>query len=160
MNIQEILINCMWSAFFATSMSILNSTPYKYIIPTFVCGFTGVLIRDLFQGWGFSSNWSTLFAAFMIVLVAGLMIRSREIPPVVLICGVLPLWASVAMFRLLNDIRNVSNLNGDELSRAAIDLSANFAIVVVISIVIALGFAVGLALMRIIYKDTSKITNY
>ena len=157
MNIQEILINCMWSAFFATSMSILNSTPFKYIIPTFVCGFIGVLIRDLCQGWGLSTNWSTMIAALMIVIAAGLIIRSRDIPPVVLICGVLPLWASVAMFKLLNDMRNVSNLSGEELSKSATDLSANFAIVVVISIVIALGFAVGLALLRLIYKDTSKI---
>jgi len=147
----------MWCAFFATSMSILNSTPYKFIIPTFVCGFAGILIRDLCQGWGLSPNWSTLVAAFAIAMIAGLTIRSRYVPPIVLICAVLPQWASVAMFNMLNDLRKVSLLTGDELNKAAIDLSANFANVVVISIAIAIGFALGLGVLKLIYRKTSEI---
>lgn len=153
MSMQEILTDCLWSALFATSMSILNSTPYRYIFATFVCGFTGVLVRDLFKMWGFSANWSTLFAAFMIVMAAGLIIRSRYVPPIVLICSVLPQWASVSMFKFLNDLRLVSISSGDELRNTTIDMSANLAIVILISIVIAIGFFAGLRVLKLIFRD-------
>ncbi|MBP9191164.1 MAG: threonine/serine exporter family protein [Ignavibacteria bacterium] len=156
MNIQDILTIGMWSAFFATCMCILNSTPFKYIIPTFICGFTGVLTRDFLQNAGLSVNWATLVAAFIIVLLAGLMIRSQKVPPIVLICAVLPQWASVSMFSMLNDLRKVTTLSGDDLSKAATDLAANTAMVIIISFVIAIGFALGLAVLKLIYREESK----
>ena len=155
MSIQDILIDGLWSALFATAMSIRNSTPYKYIIPTFISSVIAVLTRDLLENTGLSTNWSTLFAAFMIVISSGIFIRSQRVPPVVLVCAVLPLWASVSMFNMLNDLRKVSLLSGDALNKAAIDLSANTAVVLVITIVIALGFAAGLVVLKLIFRRES-----
>ena len=155
MNLESILLDGLWSALFATAMSIRNSTPFKYIIPTFISSVIAVLTRDSLEHYGLSTNWSTLFAAFMIVISAGLFIRSQRVPPVVMVCAVLPLWASVSMFGLLNDLRKVSLLSGNELNAAAIDLSANTAIVFVITISIALGFAAGLALLKLIFRRES-----
>ena len=155
MNLESILLDGLWSALFATAMSIRNSTPYKYIIPTFISSVLAVVTRDTLQHYGFSTNWSTLFAAFMIVISAGLIIRSQKVPPVVMVCAVLPLWASVSMFNLLNDLRKVSLLSGDELSKAATDLTANTAIVFVITVSIALGFAAGLAVLKVIFRRES-----
>ena len=155
MNLESILLDGLWSALFATAMSIRNSTPFKYIIPTFISSVIAVLTRDTLEHYGFSTNWSTLFAAFMIVISAGLFIRSQRVPPVVMVCAVLPQWASVSMFGLLNDLRKVSLLSGNELNAAAIDLSANTAIVFVITISIALGFAAGLALLKLIFRRES-----
>jgi uncharacterized membrane protein YjjB (DUF3815 family) len=155
MNIENILLDGLWSALFATAMSIRNSTPSKYIIPTFISGIVAVCTRDLLQNAGFSTNWSTLFAAFMIVISSGLFIRSQKVPPVVMVCAVLPLWASVSMFSMLDDLRKVSLLSGDALTKAAIDLSANSAVVFVITIAIALGFAAGLSVLRLIFRRES-----
>lgn len=155
MNLESILLDGLWSALFATAMSIRNSTPFKYIIPTFISSVIAVLTRDSLEQYGLSTNWSTLFAAFMIVLSAGLFIRSQRVPPVVMVCSVLPLWASVSMFGLLNDLRKVSLLSGSELNAAAIDLTANTAIVFVITVSIALGFAAGLALLKIFFRRES-----
>jgi uncharacterized membrane protein YjjB (DUF3815 family) len=156
MSITEILTIGMWSAFFATSMSIMNSTPYKFIIPTFFCGMAGVFTRDFLQNAGLSVNWSTMTAAFVIVLLAGIIIRSQRVPPIVLICAVLPQWASVAMFNMMNDIRRVSILSGDELSKAVVSLVANTAMVFIISAAIAVGFALGLAVLKFVYREESK----
>lgn len=155
MSIENILIDGLWSALFATAMSIRNSTPYKYILPTFISGIIAVCTRDLLQNTGLSTNWSTLFAAFMIVISSGLFIRSQRVPPVVLVCAVLPLWASVSMFSMLDDLRKVSLLSGEALNKAAIDLSANTAIVFVITVVIALGFAAGLVVLKLIFRRES-----
>ncbi|HMS32726.1 MAG TPA: threonine/serine exporter family protein [Ignavibacteria bacterium] len=155
MNLESILLDGLWSALFATAMSIRNSTPFKYIIPTFISSVIAVLTRDSLEQYGLSTNWSTLFAAFMIVLSAGLFIRSQRVPPVVMVCSVLPLWASVSMFGLLNDLRKVSLLSGSELNAAAIDLTANTAIVFIITVSIALGFAAGLALLNLLFRRES-----
>lgn len=156
MNITEILTIGLWSALFATCMSIMNSTPFKYIIPTFVCGMIGVITRDLLQNAGLSVNWATMAAAFSIVIVAGIMIRSQNVPPIVLICAVLPQWASVAMFSMMNDLRKVSVLSGEDLSKAVVDLTSNTAMVFIISMAIAIGFALGLALLKLIFREESK----
>jgi uncharacterized membrane protein YjjB (DUF3815 family) len=155
MNLESILLDGLWSALFATAMSIRNSTPFKYIIPTFISSVIAVLTRDSLEHYGLSTNWSTLFAAFMIVISVGLFIRSQKVPPVVMVCAVLPLWASVSMFGLLNDLRKVSLLSGSELNAAAIDLSANTAIVFVITVSIALGFAAGLSILRLVFRRES-----
>lgn len=152
MSIENILLDGLWSALFATAMSVRNSTPYKYIIPTFISSVVAVLTRDSLENYGLSVNWSTLFAAFMIVIISGLFIRSQRVPPVVLVCAVLPLWASVSMFNLLNDLRKVSLLSGNELNEAAISLSANTAIVFLITVCIAIGFAAGLSVLRLIFR--------
>lgn len=160
MIIQDILTNSLWCGLFACCMSILNSTPYKYIIPTFICGFTGIVVRDLLENAGLSANWATLFSAFMIVIIAGAVIRSKYIPPVVLICAILPQWATVAMFNFLNDLRKVSILSGEQLTNTTIQLTANFASLVIISLVIAIGFAIGIAVLKMIYRESQsdKIT--
>lgn len=155
MNLESILLDGLWSALFATAMSIRNSTPYKYILPTFISSVLAVLTRDSMEHYGISTNWSTLFAAFMIVISSGIIIRSQKIPPVVMVCAVLPLWASVSMFNLLNDLRRVSLLSGDDLNKAAIDLTANTAIVFIITVSIALGFAAGLSILRLIFRRES-----
>jgi len=57
---------------------------------------------------------------------------------------------------MLNDLRKVTVLTGDDLSKAAVDLTANTAMVLVISLVIAIGFAMGLAVLKLVYREESK----
>ncbi len=153
MDLSAILMNSMWAGLFAGGLGILLTAPPRYIAPAFLSGFAGRLVRDAFMSWGMSQNWSTTVAAAVVVLIAVAIIRRHVVSPVVLITGILPLGAAVAMFNAIIELMKVSSLKGEALSEASVALSANMGKVFTTSLAIALGLAVGIAIVRLFRRE-------
>jgi uncharacterized membrane protein YjjB (DUF3815 family) len=153
MNVSTILLNSSWAAVFATGFGMILTTPPRALIACFACGFTGRCLRDVLMGWGVSQNWSTAIAAAVLVVIAVAIVQRRSISPVVLICGVLPLGAAVAMFNAIIDLMKVSSLTGDALTAASVALSANVGKAFTGTLAIALGLAAGTAVVRLIKRQ-------
>jgi uncharacterized membrane protein YjjB (DUF3815 family) len=156
MDFSTILLNSLWAALFATGLGILLTAPFRYIVATFLCGLAGRFVRDVLMGWGMSQNWSTVVAAAVLVLVAVAMVRHHRISPVVLICGVLPLGAAVAMFNVIFELMKVSSLKGEALSAASVALSANTGKVFTGTLAIALGLGAGVAIIRLFKREEAE----
>lgn len=156
MNISEILMSCIWSGLFSAGMGILLTAPMRQVIPAFLCGFAGRFVRDILMSSGLSQNWSTAAAAAVIVLTAMVIIKKHEVSPVVLITGVLPLGAAVAMFNVILELMRLSSVSGEGLSASSDVLIANFAKVLTISLAIALGLAAGMAIVRVIRRISGR----
>jgi uncharacterized membrane protein YjjB (DUF3815 family) len=153
MDLLAILMNSLWAGLFAGGMGILLTAPPRYIVPTFLCGFAGRFARDAFMSWGMSQNWSTAVAAAVVVLVAVAVIRRHVVSPVVVISGVLPLGAAVAMFNAIIELMKVSSLKGEALSASSVALSANTGKVFTTSLAIAVGLGAGIAIVRFLRRD-------
>ena len=69
MDFRRFFSNSLWAAIFATGMGILLTAPFRYLVPTFLCGFAGRFVRDISMGWGMSQNWSTVVATAVLVLL-------------------------------------------------------------------------------------------
>jgi uncharacterized membrane protein YjjB (DUF3815 family) len=149
MGIMTMFINSLWSGLFAGTLGFIFTAPLRYIAPTIFSGFAGRFVRDAFMSWGMSQNWSTAVAAAVVVLVAVAIIRRDDASPVVLISGILPLGASVAMFNAITSLMKVSSFSGEALSQASIALSANIGKVFTTSLAIALGLAAGIVIARL-----------
>ena len=148
MDFFAIIINSLWAGLFASSWAIILTAPRRYIIPAFFCGFTGRCSRDLFMGSGMSQNWSTVVAAAVVVLVAVAIIRKKEVSPAVLVTGILPLGAALAMFNSIMGLMKVSSLRGEALAVESAALSMNIGIATITSLAIAVGLAAGMAIVR------------
>lgn len=98
-------------------------------------------------------NWSVAVAAAVVILVARGMVRRQAVSPVVVVSGVLPLGAAVAMFNAIVEVMRVSVVKGDALDGAAVALSANLGKVFTTSLAIALGLGAGLAIMRAVRRE-------
>ena len=153
MDLLAILMNSLWAGLFASGLGILLTAPPRYLVPTFLCGFAGRLARDVFMSGGMSQNWSTAAAAAVVVWVAVALIRRHVVSPVVLVSGVLPLGAAVAMVNTILELMKVSSLQGEALSRASIALSANIGKVFTTSLAIALGLAAGIAIVKFFRQE-------
>jgi len=153
MDLLIILINSLWTGLFASGLGILLTAPLRYIVPSFLCGFAGRLVRDVFMGWGMSLNWSTVVAAAVLVLVAVAVVRRHSAPPVVLVSGVLPLGAATAMFNAILGLMQISSLKGEALTEASVALSANISKAFTTSLAIALGLAVGMTIVRLLRRE-------
>jgi uncharacterized membrane protein YjjB (DUF3815 family) len=153
MDLLAILMNSLWAGLFAGGLGILLTAPPRYIAPAFLCGFAGRFARDVFMSWGMNQNWSTAVAAAVVVLVAVTIIRGHVVSPVVLISGVLPLGAAVAMFNAIIEFMKVSSLKGEALSGASVALSANMGKVFTTSLAIALGLGAGMAIVRFLRRE-------
>ena len=153
MDLLAILMNSLWAGLFAGGLGILLTAPPRYIAPAFLCGFAGRFARDVFMSWGMNQNWSTAVAAAVVVLVAVAVIRRHVVSPVVLISGVLPLGAAVAMFNAIIELMKVSSLKGEALSGASVALSANMGKVFTTSLAIALGLGAGMAIVRLFRRE-------
>jgi uncharacterized membrane protein YjjB (DUF3815 family) len=147
-NLGTILLNSLWAALVATGLGILLTAPLRYIAPTFLCGFSGRFVRDLFTAWGSGEDWSTVLAAAVVVVLAVAIMRRHRVSPVVLICSVLPLGATVAMFRTILELMKVSSSRGEALSAASVALSANAGKAFTGTLALALGLAAGMAIVR------------
>lgn len=156
MNVATLLENSLWAALFATGLGILLTTPSRYLLATFLCGFSGRFIRDVLVGWGTNQNWSTVIAAAVLVLVAVAIVRRHQLPPVVLICGVLPLGAAVAMFNTIIGLMTISSAEGDALGTASVALSANAGKAFTGTLAIALGLGAGVAIVRLAKREEAK----
>ena len=153
MDLLAILMNSLWAGLFAGGLGILLTAPPRALVPTFLCGFAGRFARDVFMSWGMSQNWSTAVAAAVVVLVAVAVIRRHVVSPVVVISGVLPLGAAVAMFNAIIELMKVSSLKGEALSGASVALSANMGKVFTTSLAIALGLGAGIAIVRLFRRE-------
>lgn len=100
------------------------------------------------MGWSLGQNWATVIAAAVVVVAAAAILRRQTVSPVVLICGVLPLGAAVAMFNLIFALMQVSTVTGEALGGASVALSANLGKVFTTSLAIAVGLGAGMALVR------------
>jgi uncharacterized membrane protein YjjB (DUF3815 family) len=146
-------MNSLWAGLFAIGLAILLTAPRQYLVAAFFCGFAGRFIRDLLVGWGMSQNWSTVIASAVVVLVAVAIIRRHQVSPVVLICGVLPLGAAVAMFNMIFALMKLSTAQGEALNGVSIAFTSNLAKVFVISLSIALGIGAGTAIVRLCRRE-------
>jgi len=153
MDLWAILMNSLWAGLFAGGLGILLTAPLRYIAPAFLCGFAGRFARDVFMSWGMNQNWSTAVAAAVVVLVAVTIIHGHVVSPAVLISGVLPLGAAVAMFNAIVALMNVSHLEGEALSGASVALIANMGKVFTTSLAIALGLGAGMAIVRLFRRE-------
>ena len=153
MGLLVILMNSLWAGLFAGGLGILLTAPPRYIAPAFLCGFAGRFARDVFMSWGMNQNWSTAVAAAVVVLVAVTIIHGHVVSPAVLISGVLPLGAAVAMFNAIVALMNVSHLEGEALSGASVALIANMGKVFTTSLAIALGLGTGIAIVRFFRRE-------
>jgi hypothetical protein len=71
----------------------------------------------------------------------------------VLICGVLPLGAAIAMFNLIFALMQVSSLQGEALDGASVALSANLGKMFTTSLAIAVGLAAGMAIVQLFRRE-------
>ncbi len=156
MDLLAIFMNSLWAGLFAGGQGILLTAPRRYILPAFLCGFAGRFARDVFMSWGMSQNWSTAVAAATVVLVAVAVLRRHVVSPVVLITGVLPLGAAVAMFNTIIELMKVSSLKGEALSEVSVALSANTGKVFTTSLGIALGLGAGTAIVRLFRREEAQ----
>lgn len=153
MDLGAVLGNGVVAGLFACGMGILLTAPLRYVAPAFLCSFAGCFSRDVLMSWGVTQNWSTAVAAAVLVFVAMAIIREPDVPPVVLISGVLPLGAASSMFNAILDLMRVSSLKGGDLDAAAVALIASASRVLTISFAIALGFGAGLAVKRFVRRE-------
>ena len=153
MDLSAIVMSSLWAALFAAALGVIYTAPVKYLVATFVCGFVARCVRDVGIGWGLSQNWATLVAAFAVVVIAAVLIRGRRVSPVVLICGVLPLGASSAMFNLIFALMQVSSSKGEALIAASVALSANAGKVFTTSLAIAGGLGPAMAIVRLFRRE-------
>ena len=153
MNPSAILMNGLWAALFAAAMGILLTAPARYLVPTFLCGFTGRVVRDVLMSVGMSQNLSTVVAAAVLVGLAAAIVRRQRVSPVVLICAVLPLGAAVPMFNIMLDLIKVSSLQGDALSAASVALIANAGKAFAGTLAIALGLGTGFAIVHLFQRE-------
>jgi hypothetical protein len=153
MDLLEFLVKSLWSGLFSGGMGLLLTAPLRYIFPAFFCGFAGRFARDTLMGWGLNQNWSTAVASAVVVLFAVTIIRGHVVSPVVLVSEVLPLGASLAMFHAILELMKVFSLQGEALSAASVALSANAGKVFTTSLAIALGLAVGMAIVLLFRRE-------
>jgi hypothetical protein len=153
MSLLALGMNGLWAGLFSCSLGFLFTVPPRYATGTFLCGVAARLARDLLMGWGLSHSWSTVVAAAVVVLVAVAILPKHEVSPVVLVSGVIPLGASVAMFNTIWGLMRVSDLQGEALSAASVALSANLGKLFVTSLAIALGLGAGILVVRLVRRE-------
>ncbi len=153
MDLLAISMSSVWAGLFSAGLAILLTAPPRYILPAFLCGFAGRLVRDVSMSWGMSQNWSTAVAAAVVVLLAVAILRRHAVSPVVLISGILPLGAAVAMFNTIIELMKVSSVKGEALSGSSVALSANVGKVFTTSLAIALGLGAGMAIVRLFRRE-------
>ena len=153
MDLPAILLNALWGGLFASGMAVSLTAPVRYVVPTFLCGLLARGGRDACVASGLSHNWATVIAAAAVVLVASAIARGHRVSPVVLICAVLPLGASVAMFNLIFGLMRVSSLQGEALAEASVALISNLGKVFTGSLALALGLLAGVAIVRVFKQE-------
>jgi uncharacterized membrane protein YjjB (DUF3815 family) len=153
LELSGIFITSLWAGLFATGLAILLTTPPRHLAATFLCAFSGRLVRDVLMESGARQNWSTVVAAAVVLLVAVTVTQRHRVSPVVVVCGVLPLWVAVAMFNAIFELMKLSTAKGDAINDASVALTANLAKVFVVSLSIALGISAGWTALRLVSRE-------
>jgi uncharacterized membrane protein YjjB (DUF3815 family) len=154
MNLAPVIVNALWTGLFACMLGVLLTAPRRNLAATFLCGSAGRLARDVLVGAGMSLSWATVVAAALIVLLGVTIARSHRVSPVVLISSALPLGASAAVFHTTVGLMRIPALRGEELSRATVALSSNMATAFTITLAIAMGLTIGIALVRVARRSS------
>ena len=149
----------LWSGLFAIALGLLLTAPVRYLLPTFVCGFAGRFCHDLLADLGMSRDWATVAASILVVLIAAVIIRHRQVSPVVLICAILPLGSALAIFNSIFYLMRISTLEGDDLASASVALNANLGKAFTGTLAIAVGVAAGLGLIRLFVNERDAISD-
>jgi uncharacterized membrane protein YjjB (DUF3815 family) len=153
LDLLKILVDNLWAGLFAGGLAVIFTAPPRYIVPAFLCGFAGRSARDLLMSVGLNQNWSTVVAAAVLVLVAAAIVRRHVVSPVVLVSGLIPLGAAISMFNAIMSLMRVSSAKGEALSEVSDALNANVGKVFTTSLAIALGLAVGMAIVRLVRRQ-------
>lgn len=148
MELSNTIVSSAWAGLFACGWAVLLTAPPRFIAPAFVGGFAARFTLEALTSWGLNQNWSTVVAAAIVVLIAAAIVRRDAVSPVVMITGVLPLGAVVAMFYSSILLMKVSLLTGEALSGAVVELVANLGKMFTTTLAIALGLGAGLEVMR------------
>ena len=152
MQIELIVINAVAAGVCALCLGILFTAPSSQLVSAFVCGMSGRLVRDLLLAFGWRSAWATALAAIVVVLAGTAFVRRREVSPVVVISGVLPLGATSVMFSAITNLMKAANLKGDALSKASDALIGDASRVFTTTAAIAAGIGLGVMTTRIMRK--------
>lgn len=152
MNLLTILTNGLWAGLFAGGLSLLFTAPLQCVPSALLCGFAGCCVRDVLMSGGLTQNWSTVIAAAVVVLVGVAMIPRHVVSPVILVAGVLPLGAAVAMFNAIIELMKLSSLSGEALRKSSVALSANVGKAFTTSLAIAVGLGIGMAIIRLLHN--------
>ena len=149
MGLASILLDSLWAALFAVALGVRLTAPHQYLAPTFLSGFAGRLVHSLLVQWGIGRDWATVLASAAIVAVAVATTRRHRVSPLVLICGVLPLGSSGAVFRAVFELLKVSSAEGEALEAADLAWIANASRAFTGTMAIALGLGVGMTIARL-----------
>jgi uncharacterized membrane protein YjjB (DUF3815 family) len=152
MNLETVLINSLWAALFAAAMTVIFSAPLWALAPSFLSGFGARFVRDVLIGAGVGPNLAILIAATLAVSLSVGLIRRRAVAPVIVVSGLIPLGAATAFLRGVVGLLKMSSLEGVALSEASVLVMSNFAIGFNTTLVIAMGFWLGIALVGLLGK--------
>jgi len=156
MDLSAILINSFWSGLVAGGVSVLFTAPPQFVPLALIGGFAGRCARDICLSWGLTQNVSVFIGALVVVLIAVAVARRHVVSPVVLIAGVIPLGAAVAMFNVIIGLMKISSLSGEAQTVASVALSANVGTVVTTTLAIAVGLGIGMAIVRSFQRETDQ----
>ena len=148
-----ILSHSLWTGVFAAGLGVMLTAPARYLLACFACGFVARCVKDVAMGSGLDANRATVLAAAMVVLVAVALTRRQTVSPVVLICGVLPLGASSAMFGMIFSLMQVSTAEDTALAEVSLALTSNLGKVFAVSLAIAVGLGVGIGVTRLFQRS-------
>ena len=149
----SIYFTSLWSGVTAAATAVLLTAPPGHLVSSFVCGAAGRFTRDQLIAWGWPGNGATVLASAVIVLVAVALLRRHTVSPVVLIGGVLPLSATVALLKSIVHLMRVASLEGEALAVTADALASAAGQVLVTSLAIAAGLAAGMAIVRLVRRE-------
>ncbi|HET9952723.1 MAG TPA: threonine/serine exporter family protein [Candidatus Eisenbacteria bacterium] len=156
MSFGTILVDAVPAALFAGSLGVIFTAPPRYLAATVGCGFAGRLVRDLLVGADMGSGWATLLAAATVGIVAAALVRSRSVPPVVMIAGLLPLGAAGATFDMILGFMKIPNLQGEALRVASVEFVASTAKAFVTYLALSVGISLATVAMRLMNRGENR----
>jgi uncharacterized membrane protein YjjB (DUF3815 family) len=106
------------------------------------------LVRNVLVGYGWAPQASVVIAAAVCVAVSTIVVKRRkDQSAIALVTGILPLGASVALFKTIGGTLKLAALKGDALTAASTQLLANLTDVLVTTFAIVLGLLAGYVLL-------------
>lgn len=151
-----VLGHCLWTALFAAGLGVTLTAPPRYLLACAACGFVGRAVKDVALAADLDLTRTTVLAAFAVALTAAALTRTHRVSPVVLICGVLPLGASSAMFAVIFALTRVATVEGAELAEVSMALTSSLGKVFATTLAIAVGMAAGVAVIKLLRLGRSE----
>ena len=159
MSMLELLIVGLWTGAFAATFAIVFSAPLQAVVPSFCAGFVARIARDWLMHFGVSQTLATLAAAAAVVIVVEVtLVRRPGISPIVMLSGLVPLGAAKAFFAAIIGFLKISTLKGEALAAAPAALLSNMSTLFKTTLAIALGAALGVAIIHSLKSAREMIT--